>query len=107
VAVATTGRSRLRFCIGVALAGLGVAEVVSGASATEAASVGLGVALAVVGLLLAGPGLARPVSALLGWPLSRLRGVTGLLARENAGRNPRRSASTAQALMIGMGIVAF
>ena len=42
-----------------------------------------------------------------GWPLERLRGVSGRLARENAMRNPRRTASTAAALMIGVALVAF
>ena len=44
---------------------------------------------------------------MLGAPVARLRGVSGELARENAGRNPARSASTAPALMIGVGLVAF
>ena len=36
-----------------------------------------------------------------------LRGVAGELARENAMRNPKRTAATASALMIGVGLVAF
>ena len=40
----------------------------------------------------------------LGGPL-RLRGVAGTLARQNAMRNPRRTASTATALMIGLTLV--
>ena len=40
-------------------------------------------------------------------PLERLRGVSGRLARENAARNPRRTASTSAALMIGVALVAF
>jgi putative ABC transport system permease protein len=107
VAVDRSGRSRLRFAAGLALCTLGAAGVVSGAAGQRVATVGLGVAAAFAGLLFAGPGLARPISSSVGWPLSRLRGITGVLARENAGRNPRRSASTAQALMIGVGIVAF
>jgi putative ABC transport system permease protein len=107
VAVDTTGRSRIRFAIGLVLTALGVAAVVSGASNTAASTVGLGVGLAFLGLLFGGPGLARPVGAVVGWPLGRTRGVAGVLAKENARRNPRRSASTAQALMIGVGIVAF
>ncbi|HEV2790987.1 MAG TPA: FtsX-like permease family protein, partial [Solirubrobacterales bacterium] len=42
-----------------------------------------------------------------GWPLQRLRHLTGRLARENAQRNPSRTAVTAAALMIGVAIVAF
>ena len=33
--------------------------------------------------------------------------MTGVLARENAMRNPRRTASTASALMIGLALVTF
>ena len=43
----------------------------------------------------------------IGWPLERLGGTTGRLARENAGRNPARTANTAAALMIGLGLVVF
>ena len=42
--------------------------------------------------------------ALIGWPL-RLRGMPGELAQQNAMRNPRRTASTAAALMIGLTLV--
>ena len=52
-----------------------------------------------------GPVLARPVVRLLGALLPRLVGVRGLLARENAVRNPRRTAATASALMIGVALV--
>ncbi|HEY3140602.1 MAG TPA: ABC transporter permease, partial [Acidimicrobiales bacterium] len=106
-AIDRSGRSRIRFGLGLAVIALGIAGVISGAADQQVKTVGLGVGAAFLGLLLAGPGLSRPISALVGWPLGRARGVTGVLARENAGRNPKRSASTAQALMIGVGIVAF
>ena len=38
-------------------------------------------------------------------PPLRAFGVQGKLGRENAKRNPRRTASTAAALMIGLGLV--
>jgi putative ABC transport system permease protein len=41
----------------------------------------------------------------LGWPASRFGGTAGKLARENAMRNPSRTASTASALMIGLALV--
>ena len=50
------------------------------------------------------PLAARPLAAAIGAPL-RLRGVPGDLARQNAMRNPRRTASTAAALMIGLTLV--
>ncbi|MGH9112271.1 MAG: FtsX-like permease family protein, partial [Acidimicrobiales bacterium] len=58
-----------------------------------------------VGAIVLGPVAARPVAGLLGSPLARARGLTGSLARQNAIRNPRRTAATASALMVGIGIV--
>ncbi|HEX8803830.1 MAG TPA: FtsX-like permease family protein, partial [Acidimicrobiales bacterium] len=52
-----------------------------------------------------GPVAARPTSLAMGSPLPAVRGVVGRLAQQNAARNPRRTASTASALMIGVGIV--
>ncbi len=106
VAVDESGRSRVRLAAGVVVAVLGVALVVVGALGSQLQQVGIGVALAFAGVLLLGPGLARPVSKVLGAPL-RAFGVTGALARQNVGRNPRRTSATAQALMIGVGVVAF
>jgi putative ABC transport system permease protein len=42
---------------------------------------------------------------MLGAPLAAWRGMSGVLARRNAMRNPRRTASTAAALMIGVAVV--
>src|SRR6202012_3940207 len=47
----------------------------------------------------------RPLSSALGRPLASLLGAPGRLGRENAMRNPRRTAQTAAALMIGMALV--
>ncbi len=47
------------------------------------------------------PGLTR----ILGWPATRIGGAAGTLARDNARRNPQRTASTAAALMIGLALV--
>jgi putative ABC transport system permease protein len=107
VSVDTSARSRVRLVLGSAILALGLLLVVSGALGTAPAYVGLGVLAVLVGLLLVSPVLARPVARVLGAPVARLRGVAGELARDNAVRNPRRSASTAYALMIGVGLVAF
>jgi putative ABC transport system permease protein len=53
------------------------------------------------------PRLVPPLATLAGWPLERIRRLTGRLARENAHRNPSRTAITAAALMIGLALVAF
>ena len=48
-----------------------------------------------------------PVAGFIGWPLTRLAKTSGRLARDNSMRNPARTAATASALMIGLGVVVF
>jgi putative ABC transport system permease protein len=84
--------------------GLVLLVVTSGAGGSLALP-GLGAVLVTTGVVALGPVLARPVAAALGWPAARLRGVVGVLARENAARNPRRTAGSAAALVIGVGVV--
>jgi putative ABC transport system permease protein len=67
---------------------------------------GLGVLGLFIGIAYLSPLLVRPVAGAIGRPLARLRGVPGRLARENAIRSPRRTASTAAALMIGVALIA-
>jgi putative ABC transport system permease protein len=67
--------------------------------------VGVGAAATFVGIAVLSPLVARPLAAAIGAPVSGW-GVQGKLGRENAMRNPRRTASTASALMIGLGLVA-
>ena len=69
--------------------------------------VGLGILMVLVGIAVLGPVIARPASRLIGAPLPAVAGMTGTLARENAVRNPKRTAATAAALMIGVSLVAF
>jgi len=65
---------------------------------------GLSVLVVFLGVALLAPALVHPVGAVLGWP-ARLRGAPGRLAGENARRNPRRTAITASALMVGLAVV--
>jgi putative ABC transport system permease protein len=46
-----------------------------------------------------------PLANVLGSPAARIGGAAGKLARDNARRNPQRTASTAAALMIGLALV--
>lgn len=69
--------------------------------------VAVGALLVFVGATTLGPVFAGRSVQIIGWPLPRLRGMTGTLARENARRNPRRTSATASALMIGVAIVGF
>ena len=68
---------------------------------------GGGAVAVVLGVSLFSPRLVRPLASLAGWPMERLRRLTGRLARENTQRNPSRTAVTAAALMIGLAVVTF
>ncbi len=68
---------------------------------------GVGAILLFIAVALLSPRLVPPIAGAVGYPLERLRGVAGRLARENALRNPSRTAVTAAALMIGLALVTF
>jgi putative ABC transport system permease protein len=107
VAVERTSPSAPRIVAGAILTGLGVATTAAAALSDDPslATVGLGGVITLIGAIVLGPVVARPVAGLLGAPFARLRGLSGSLARQNAIRNPRRTAATASALMVGVGIV--
>lgn len=63
-----------------------------------------GAATIMVGVIVLTPLLSRPFIAASA-PLLKPFGVTGKLSRLNAVRNPRRTASTAAALMIGLTLI--
>jgi len=52
------------------------------------------------------PLVAGPLARVIGAPLPLLQGVSGRLGKENSARNPRRTAATSSALMIGIAVVA-
>ncbi|MEU7768540.1 FtsX-like permease family protein [Nocardia sp. NPDC049190] len=105
---ASAGESlRRRTVIGAVLAVLGVGLVVVGAKSaggTAAITVGVGALALIFAVLLAGPALSRQVVAWLG-VLVRPFGPIGRMARNNAVRNPRRTAATAFALTLGLMLV--
>lgn len=76
-----------------------------GSTAARLGALGAGALLIFVGVTALSPLAARPAARLIGWPLERVFRATGRLARGNAARNPRRTASTAAALMIGVALV--
>ncbi len=86
---------------------LGVFGLFAGVGGTLATIMVLGLAAVVMflGVTLAAPAVARPIITVLGWPIARFMGRAGSLARENASRNPRRTATTGAALMIGLSLV--
>jgi putative ABC transport system permease protein len=71
-------------------------------------SLGGGAALVFVAISMFAPLFASPSAALLGAPLEHIPGrkITGHMARENAARNNKRTASTAAGLMIGLALIA-
>jgi putative ABC transport system permease protein len=104
------GRSlRFRLITGTIVLALGVLPLLYGLFGNPANAlqlVGAGVAFTFIGVAMLTPMIARPVAAMLGSPIRRT-GVPGKLGRENAMRNPRRTAATASSLMIGLGLVVF
>jgi putative ABC transport system permease protein len=68
--------------------------------------IGLGMLSILIGVSLLAPMIGRPVIRALGFVYVKLFKTVGLLARENSLRNPRRTAATASALMIGLALVA-
>jgi len=79
-----------------------------GAPAAQALSMlGLGAIALFIAVALLSPRLVPVISGMVGYPLERLRGVAGRLARENSMRNPGRTAVTAASLMIGLALVTF
>jgi putative ABC transport system permease protein len=112
----TPGAGRLprrRIVAATVVEGLGVAVLLvalfasPGTAAATAGLLGVGVVLMMFGMALLAPVLVRPLSSVVGRPLERLQGLTGRLARENAVRQPQRTAVTASALMIGLALVVF
>ena len=67
--------------------------------------VGGGVVALVLGAILTSPVLGRPIIALTGLVYRGAFRAVGLMAEQNAVRNPRRTAATASALMIGLTLV--
>jgi putative ABC transport system permease protein len=109
----TKRRGRLVLAFAILLGTIGLAMMLVGLfggiddSGSAAGLLGGGAALILFGVSLFSPRLVRPLASVTGRPLERLRGLTGRLARENATRQPGRTAATAAALMIGIALVAF
>jgi len=98
----------LRAAVGAILLLGGIGAVVhSVQEGTDRAGTWLGVGAGAVllGALAVSPVIARAVVRVLAWPFVVLLRPVGRLARGNVMRNPRRTANTAGALMIGMALV--
>ncbi|MCC6339800.1 MAG: FtsX-like permease family protein [Acidimicrobiia bacterium] len=110
VAVEKPTRFRRRSVIGAGLILVGAALLAFGLFTdvdNRIAYVGVGALAVFFGVAVLGPILVRPASRILGAPMARFSGISGVLARENALRSPRRTAATSAALMIGVALVGF
>ena len=110
VAHDTVRASRTRTAIG-ALIGVGGAALLTwgliGDVDDRLTTVGIAMGLLFLGVGVLAPVFVAPLTRVLAAPLARWRGITGALARANASRNPRRSAATVSAVMIGVALVSF
>ena len=109
----TRGRRRLVTGLALLLSVAGIVAICIGlfggieSSSQAAGLLGLGAVLLFFGTALLSPRFVAPLASAVGVPLERVRKLTGRLARENAVRNPGRTATTAAALMIGLALVTF
>ncbi|MFF7643726.1 FtsX-like permease family protein [Streptomyces canus] len=106
-AKATTKSLVLRNTLGALFSGAGVAVILAATTMDGSdgqAPMGMGAVLLIVGVFILTPLLSRPLIAAAA-PLLRVFGVSGKLARQNSVRNPRRTAATASALMIGLTLI--
>jgi putative ABC transport system permease protein len=101
--IAEPGRKRLyggllSIALGIAI----ISVVVAGANNSY---LGFGILFVFIGTIVLGPIIARPVALFLGRPAARFRGVTGVMARQNSARNPKRTSRTASPVLIGVALV--
>jgi putative ABC transport system permease protein len=102
--VLPTASLRRRNVIGTALLAVGIALVALGVSSGNALAIGIGAIAMFRAVTALSPLLSQPIVGGIGRVLPRIWGTTGRLARENALRNPRRTAATSSALVIGIAL---
>ena len=100
-----TGWSRGRLVWGLVIMAIGVAGVLAALFGEELALLGPGALGLFIGLFVLGPLLARPLALAARGPLRVARGITGQMGADNASRNPKRTARTAAALLVGAALV--
>ncbi len=106
---ATEKPLRRRTVAGLVTLVIGLAAFIAGSlRALDAAgtALGLGAFLIIASLIVIFPALVGPAVRTLGWPMRRWSPVQGKVASESAAASPRKTASTAAALMIGVALVA-
>ncbi|GLI02418.1 ABC transporter permease [Phytohabitans aurantiacus] len=95
---------RARWAAGLSCAALGLALAAGTATSDDAQNGATFALYGAMALVLAAaalaPAVVPPVVRLLTWPLGRVRGATGMLAREGALTAPRRTAGTAAPVLL-------
>lgn len=104
-AIENIGSNKKRFTIGLFTLGLGAIALIATGAGADNILMGFGVPFVFAGVLIIVPGVAKPVALWLGRPIEKFRGVTGAMARQNAARNPKRTARTAAPVLIGVALV--
>jgi len=66
---------------------------------------GIGALVLFLGIASLSSTVATPITRVIGWPIAKMFKVPGALARDNVARAPRRTSSSASALMIGVALV--
>jgi putative ABC transport system permease protein len=102
-----SGRSRARAITGAVLLAAGPAGAAAGVAGKNTGLAGAGLAALLLGAVIGGPLLIAVLSRAVSRPLRALAGPPGLLSGRALARNPRRSAATANALLLGVMIVSF
>jgi putative ABC transport system permease protein len=100
------GVSLLVFGMGGILNGL-FGDVVDFGPLDELTAIGVGAILVFLAVSMLSSLVVKPAARFLGWPMTKIDKMTGNLAVENSVRKPRRTATTASALMIGLALVTF
>jgi putative ABC transport system permease protein len=77
----------------------------AGEGSTGLSMIGGGMLSILIGVSLMSPVIGRPLVELLGAAYRKMFGTVGQLAAQNSKRNPRRTAATASALMLGLALV--
>jgi len=106
---------RTRSVVGLAMLAIGVGLIVAGlfgdvldlGPLNELTAVGLGALGVFLAVSVLSSTAVKPLARVIGWPLPKLDRLTGTMALENSVRKPRRTATTASALMIGLALVTF
>lgn len=106
VAVDSSGRSKVRLVIGLVLLLLSIFWLVEGLTG-DAKLVGFAAVAILLSVIILGPIIVGAFVRVIGAPIGWIKRFTGHLARENALRNPKRTAATATALTIGVALVGF